>query len=54
MNEVLDQCAAGLISPQIAVARLTLSGTPIDGQALARAPEGSPLREVAPLHWAAV
>ena len=49
MSDALEQCAAGLISPQIAVARLTLAGTPIDRAALASAPEGSPLREVARL-----
>lgn len=52
-EEVLRACAAGGISPQIAVARLVLSGAAIDAEALAaRAvgePAGSPLREVAAL-----
>ena len=50
---VLRACVAGEISPQIAVARLVLSGAPDDAEALtARAagePAGSPLREVAAL-----
>ena len=53
MEEVLGACAAGEISPQIAVARFVLSGSPVDAEALAaRAagePAGSPLREVAAL-----
>lgn len=52
-EEVLRACAAGDISPQIAVARLVLSGALVDPEALAaRAagePAGSPLREVAEL-----
>jgi SAM-dependent methyltransferase len=51
--EVLRACAAGEISPQIAVARLVLSGAPVDAGALAARieaePAGSPLREVARL-----
>ncbi|WP_375427822.1 class I SAM-dependent methyltransferase [uncultured Sphingomonas sp.] len=52
-EEVLRACAAGQISPQIAVARLVLSGSAVDAQALAaRAglePAGSPLRVAAAL-----
>ena len=52
-EEVLRACAAGEISPQIAVARLVLSGATVDPEALAARvggePAGSPLREVAEL-----
>jgi SAM-dependent methyltransferase len=52
-EEVLRACAAGEISPQIAVARLVLSGAPVDPEALAASaagePAGSPLRAVAAL-----
>ncbi len=50
---MLRACAAGEISPQIAVARLVLSGSPVDAEALAARikgePAGSPLHEVAAL-----
>lgn len=54
MNEaVLDACGSGAISPQIALARLVLSGEPVDADALreraAAAPAGSPIREMARL-----
>ncbi|PAX08045.1 class I SAM-dependent methyltransferase [Sphingomonas lenta] len=50
MSDALDLCARGVISPQIALARLVLAGEPIDADAIERdAPDGSPLREVARL-----
>lgn len=50
MSDPLADCAAGRISPQVAVARLVLAGTAVDPDAIgAGAPEGSPLREAARL-----
>lgn len=50
MSDALALCAAGAISPQVALARLVLTGEPIDPDAIATgAAEGSPLREVARL-----
>lgn len=50
MNDILAQCAAGAISPQIAVARLVLAGERIDPDAIgAGAAEGSPLAQAARL-----
>lgn len=50
MSGTLAQCAAGAISPQVALARLVLAGEPIDPDAIeAGAAEESPLREVARL-----
>ncbi|WP_375402318.1 class I SAM-dependent methyltransferase [uncultured Sphingomonas sp.] len=52
-EEVLRACATGRISPQIALARLVLSGAPVDTATLAtraeREPAGSPLHQVAAL-----
>lgn len=50
MNDILTQCAAGAISPQVAVARLVLAGEPIDPATIAAgAAAGSPLHEAARL-----
>lgn len=50
MNDALAACARGEISPQVALARLVLSGEPVESDAIAAGtPEGSPLREVARL-----
>lgn len=50
MNEILAQCAAGAISPQIALARLVLAGERVDPDVIgAGAAAGSPLAEAARL-----
>lgn len=50
MNDALEQCARGRISPQIALARLVMAGEPIDPDAIAaHAPEASPVQDVARL-----
>lgn len=50
MSETLALCAAGAISPQVALARLVLAGAPIDAEAIAAgAVKGSPVLEVARL-----
>jgi SAM-dependent methyltransferase len=50
VNDALALCAAGAISPQVALARLVLAGEPVDPEAIAAgAAEGSPVLEVARL-----
>ena len=50
MIDALAQCAAGTISPQVALARLVLAGAPIDAEGIAaEAPPASPLQDVARL-----
>lgn len=50
MNSILADCAAGRISPQIALARLVLAGEPVNPDAIERgAAPGSPLLEAARL-----
>lgn len=50
MSDALELCAQGVISPQIALARLVLAGERIDPAAIgADAPAGSPLAKVAQL-----
>jgi SAM-dependent methyltransferase len=50
VSDPLALCAAGAISPQVALARLVLAGERVDPDAIAaHAPEGSPVLEVARL-----